>query len=47
MVFHRFHGFFRETGEAAMVDPAVESEQLRCERLEILGRSRNGGISIG
>src|SRR5512141_827190 len=37
VTFQRLHRLFRETGEAAMVDPAVESEQLHRERLEILG----------
>src|SRR5512142_1289390 len=37
VMFHRLHRLFRETGEAAVVDPAVKSEQLRRDRLEILG----------
>jgi hypothetical protein len=37
VAFHHLYGLFRETGEAAVVDPAVENEQLRCEHLKILG----------
>ena len=37
VAFHRLHRLFREPGEAAVVNPPVESEQLRRERLEILG----------
>jgi hypothetical protein len=37
VAFHHLHGLFRETGGAAVVEPAVESEQLNCDRLKILG----------